>query len=82
MASGGKRKTTMAKLARESKLREKRAAKQARKTARKLEAANPSQEPHGALHDELAGSTPEGAEPTPEGVGSPAMAAAEPPSDA
>jgi hypothetical protein len=35
MASSGKRKTTMAKLARESKLREKRAAKEARKVARK-----------------------------------------------
>ena len=35
MASCGKRKTTMAKLSRESKLREKRAAKEARKVARK-----------------------------------------------
>jgi hypothetical protein len=35
MASGGKKKTTMAKLARENKLRERRAEKQARKDARK-----------------------------------------------
>jgi hypothetical protein len=35
MASSGKKKTTMAKLTRESKLREKRAEKQARKNARK-----------------------------------------------
>ena len=36
MASSGKRKTTMAKLARESKLRERRLDKQAKKDARKL----------------------------------------------
>ena len=35
MASSGKRKTTMAKLQRESRLRDKRAAKEARKNARK-----------------------------------------------
>jgi hypothetical protein len=35
MASAGKRKTTFAKLARESKLRERRAAKAAKKAARK-----------------------------------------------
>ena len=35
MASSGKRKTTRAKLTRESKLRDKRAAKEARKLARK-----------------------------------------------
>jgi hypothetical protein len=35
MASSGKRKTTMAKLQRESRLREKRAVKEARKVARK-----------------------------------------------
>ena len=34
MASSGKRKTTMAKLQRESRLRDKRAAKEARKVAR------------------------------------------------
>jgi hypothetical protein len=36
MASNGKKKTTMAKLMRESRLRERRADKQARKDARKL----------------------------------------------
>jgi hypothetical protein len=39
MASGGKKKTTMAKLNRESKLRERRIDKQARKDARKSAAA-------------------------------------------
>lgn len=42
MASSGKKKTTMAKLTRESKLRERRLDKQARKDARKLAAANGS----------------------------------------
>jgi hypothetical protein len=42
MASTGKKKTTMAKLARESRLRERRVEKQARKQARKDAAANPS----------------------------------------
>jgi len=41
MASSGKRKTTMAKLQRESRLRDKRAAKEARKVARK---ANPGED--------------------------------------
>ena len=45
MASSGKRKTTMAKLNRERKLLEKRAGKAAKKQARKLEAANPPEEP-------------------------------------
>ena len=39
MASNAKRKTTMAKLDREAKLREKRIAKQARKDARKRQVA-------------------------------------------
>jgi hypothetical protein len=39
MASSSKKKTTFAKLNRENKLREKRLEKQARKDARKLEAA-------------------------------------------
>jgi hypothetical protein len=39
MASSGKKKTTMAKLTRESKLRERRATKAARKNARKASAA-------------------------------------------
>jgi hypothetical protein len=42
MASSGKRKTTMAKLNRESKLREKRAVKEARKADRKQAPADDS----------------------------------------
>jgi len=41
MASAGKRKTTMAKLTRERRLRERRMEKDARKQARKLRAADP-----------------------------------------
>ncbi|WP_372789703.1 hypothetical protein [Paraconexibacter sp.] len=41
MASNGKKKTTMAKLQREQRMREKRMDKQARKEARKREAAQP-----------------------------------------
>jgi hypothetical protein len=52
MASAGKRKTTMAKLTRESRLRERRLEKEARKRARKDAAMHPSREPEGA--------TPEG----------------------
>ena len=43
MASSGKKKTTMAKLTRESKLRERRLAKQAKKDARKQSPAHPDQ---------------------------------------
>jgi hypothetical protein len=42
MASSGKRKTTRAKLTRESKLRDKRAMKEARKVARKDESGEES----------------------------------------
>jgi hypothetical protein len=45
MASSGKKKTTMAKLNRESKMRERRLDKQARKDARKYAAANPTETP-------------------------------------
>ena len=45
MASTGKKKTTMAKLARESRLRERRVEKQARKDARKQAAAHPLGQP-------------------------------------
>ena len=45
MASTGKKKTTMAKLARESRLRERRVEKQARKDARKRAAAHPPSSP-------------------------------------
>jgi hypothetical protein len=47
MGSSGKKRTTMAKLNRESKLREKRVEKQARKAARKLSAAQDPAEPTG-----------------------------------
>ena len=45
MGSAGKKKTTMAKLTRESRLRERRLEKQARKDARKHAAANPPAQP-------------------------------------
>ncbi len=55
MASGGKRKTTMAKLARERRLHERRLDKQARKEARKQAAAQPpsqhSEETSGDLEE-------------------------------
>ena len=44
MASSGKRKTTMAKLTRESRLRERKLDKQARKLARRDAAAMPSED--------------------------------------
>jgi hypothetical protein len=47
MASNGKKKTTMAKLNRESRLRERRQEKDARKRSRKLAAAHPLSEPDG-----------------------------------
>jgi hypothetical protein len=43
MASSGKRKTTMAKLTRESRLRERRLDKQAKKDARKYASAHPGE---------------------------------------
>jgi hypothetical protein len=55
MASGSKRKTTMAKLRRESKLRERRLLKQAKKEARKRAAAEASGPSPG---DVPAGETP------------------------
>jgi hypothetical protein len=55
MASNGKKKTTMAKLNRENKVREKRADKQAKKDARKRAAAyaGPVSEPLVAEDDRL-----------------------------
>jgi hypothetical protein len=47
MASGGRKKTTFAKLAREQKLRERRQAKQARKDARKR-SVEPDLDPDGS----------------------------------
>ena len=66
MASSGKRKTTMAKLTRESKLRERRLDKQARKNARKLAS---TQDPDGTSETLIDGdgddgdAGPAGAEP-------------------
>lgn len=60
MASSGKKKTTMAKLMRESRLRERRLDKQAKKDARKQAPAD-HQDPAETLTvttDELAGSVP------------------------
>jgi hypothetical protein len=57
MASTGKKKTTMAKLNRESKLRERRLDKKSRKDARKLMLANPQEEPGELLGDEQEEST-------------------------
>jgi hypothetical protein len=45
VGSSGKKRTTMAKLNRESKLRDKRAEKQARKAARKLAAGSDAGQP-------------------------------------
>ncbi len=49
MASGGKKKTTMAKLARENRLRERRVEKQARKDARKQAASDRANAPEETL---------------------------------
>jgi hypothetical protein len=63
MASSGKKKTTMAKLTRESRLRERRLDKQARKNARKQAAASDAGAPSDTLtggvgFGELAGEGP------------------------
>ena len=50
MASSGKKKTTMAKLARESRLRERRLNKQAKKQARKQAPPDHLDSPGGALN--------------------------------
>ena len=49
MASSGKKKTTMAKLTREARLRERRLEKQARKEARKRATADPPSRPGNKL---------------------------------
>jgi len=48
MASRGKKKTTMAKLTREARLRDRREEKQARKDARKRAAVDPTPSPRNA----------------------------------
>jgi hypothetical protein len=58
MASAGKKKTTMAKLTRESRLRERRLEKEARKRARKDAAAHPPSEPAATLPDRPVGLDP------------------------
>jgi hypothetical protein len=50
MASSGKKKTTMAKLTRESRLRERRLDKQAKKDARKQAPAHPPDRPGDTLN--------------------------------
>lgn len=77
MASNAKKKTTMAKLNRERKLRERRQEKQAKKEARKQAAAEPDLPGDGATDGELADG--ELVEP---GAGEEALdSAVEPPSD-
>jgi hypothetical protein len=61
MASSGKRKTTMAKLARESRLREKRLDKQAKKDARKHASDHDPGEPNHTLNGNDGASAPPGA---------------------
>lgn len=66
MGSSGKKRTTMAKLNRETRLLERRAEKNARKAARKLEAAREAErgDAPGPADDDDAGAEPTGAEPT------------------
>jgi hypothetical protein len=54
MASNGKKKTTMAKMNRENRVRERRAEKQARKDARKQAAVDLAARPDDALAPEAA----------------------------
>jgi len=58
MAPAGKKKTTMAKLTRESRLRERRLEKAARKRARKDAAAHPPDVPAATLSHDHAGVDP------------------------
>jgi hypothetical protein len=60
MASNGKKKTTMAKLTRESRLRERRLDKQARKDARKQAPPRDPDEPGDALNATTGESAPTG----------------------
>jgi hypothetical protein len=59
MASSSKKKTTFAKLNRENKLRERRLEKQARKDARKLEAASERDGERAAGEADAADATPD-----------------------
>jgi hypothetical protein len=60
MASSGKKRTTMAKLTRESRLRERRLDKQAKKDARKLSPAHGPDAPSGSLDATTSESAPAG----------------------
>jgi hypothetical protein len=62
MASSGKKKTTMAKLTRESRLRERRLDKQAKKDARKLAPAHHSDWPSDTIDATTSESSRTGAE--------------------
>jgi len=62
MASSGKKKTTMAKLARESKLRERRQIKQAKKEARKQASRDGTEFPESTLDATTAEEAQPGAE--------------------
>lgn len=68
MGSSGKKGTTMAKLLREGRLRDKRAEKQARKVARKLSAAQDGAEADSRL-DEFGTASAEPEGDGPDGVG-------------
>jgi hypothetical protein len=69
MASSGKRKTTMAKLTRESRLRERRLDKQARKDARKQASAHDPGEPsHTLTGDDVESASPGAGQPALEAV--------------
>jgi hypothetical protein len=71
MASSGKKKTTMAKLDRERRMRERRMDKQARKDARKQVAAQALDAPDTAADDALtdAPAAPDDGQPTLQAVG-------------
>jgi len=60
MASSGKKKTTMAKLARESRLRERRLIKQAKKEARKQGVSDHLASPGAAMNATTAETAPSG----------------------
>ena len=62
MASSGKKRTTMAKLTRESRLRERRLDKQAKKDARKLAPLAPEEGPDDALSATTGAAAPAEAE--------------------
>jgi hypothetical protein len=77
MASSGKHKTTMAKLSREAKLRERRVEKNQRKQIRKDTQASQPYDPFGAPHESFAGLDVDQLEST--GVDSPESADVDPP---